>query len=211
MSSTNGEAAKADPTQFYETPGWVTRAILPHVVLPYVKCPDTIVDLGCGRGALGVELRRAFPASVITGFEVNRRRAVKASMAVYSDVHCVDLCTKRGREIAGMYRGIDLVILNPPFQRAVEFAEIAFEMVGPRGIVALLQRDAWLSCMKRLAFARKHPCNKHILPRRPSFIGTGKSDSATYAWHLFGLGLGGRWSLLDVEPLPRKSKKGSRT
>jgi hypothetical protein len=211
MSSTNGKAAKVDPTQFYETPGWVLRAILPFLPREGVK---TLVDLGCGRGALGVELRKAYPKSKIVGFESDFRRAKTAwGTGAYDEVHRIDLLSSRARLLTREYHGADIAISNPPFRQAVEFAELAFEMVAPNegqlraGQTAILQRDAWLSCMKRLAFARKHPCDKYILPRRPSFTGNGRSDSATYAWHLYGGFFVGRWYLLDVEPVPKAPKR----
>ena len=214
MSSTNGSAAKADPTQFYETPGWATRAILPFFPQERVKRIKTIVDLGCGRGALGIELRKAYPKSKIVGFELDYRRAKAAwDTGAYNEMHRINLLTPQGRLLTREYHGADLAISNPPFRLAVEFTELAFEMVAPNdalshtGWTAILQRDAWLSCMKRLAFARKYPCDKFILPRRPSFTGNGRSDSATYAWHLFGGFMRGYWHLLDVEPAPKTPKK----
>ena len=47
----------------------------------------------------------------------------------------------------------------------------------------------------RRAFHDAHPADLYVLSRRPSFIGTG-SDTAAYAWWVWGPGRGGRYQVL---------------
>ncbi len=93
---------------------------------------------------------------------------------------------------------LDLVISNPPFSHAEDFARAAMKLVRPGGVVAFLLRLGWLASQSRVAFHRDYPSDVYVLPKRPSFNNKG-TDSADYAWLLWGLGRGGRWSLLDVD------------
>jgi len=195
---TRKQAQAENPHEFYRTPAWAIDAIL-----PVLGTPRTTVDLGCGDGAIGTALRRAWgEGCTIDAFELDPKRALAAThaklpsgVAAYDDVFEDDLLQIDPAD----YTGNDLVISNPPFSLAEPFVRVALQLARPGGLVAFLLRLGWLAGQKRAAFHREHPCDVHVLPRRPSFTGR-STDSADYAWLVWGLGRGGRWSILEVAP-----------
>ena len=56
---------------FYRTPGEVTAALCDELVLRGIT-PRTILDVGCGDGAIALVLRRSFPSVWIEGVEIGR-------------------------------------------------------------------------------------------------------------------------------------------
>lgn len=192
------KAESANPHEWYRTPEACVDAILPHL-----GRPRSILDLGCGDGAIGQALRvRLGDAPLIVGVEIDATRATAAralegpgSARAYDHVELKDLlATPAPKEDVGA----DLVISNPPFSLAEPFARRAFALVRPGGVVAFILRLGWLASQSRVAFHREFPCDVFVLPKRPSFTGNGKSDSADYAWLCWGIGRGGRWSVLEV-------------
>lgn len=184
MSSTNrGSARAAD--DFYRTPGWVTRAILPHLD---ISSHDTVCDPCAGEGAILREIARGTP----WGIELDPERAHE----------CDGVCSCRaGNALAPAPWGVtapDVVIMNPPFSLALEFCERALREVVPGGTVAALMRLAMVAGQKRAAFWKAHPADVYVLPRRPSFTGHG-TDSADYAWFVWGIMRGNRWWRLEAE------------
>jgi predicted RNA methylase len=196
VSSTN-RGAERDPLDFYRTPAEAVRAIL-----PYLGRPRTIVDLGCGDGAIGeVLVQQLGDTTTVIGVEIDPSRAASAeACGPYDRVDVRDVLLWKP---AAIDRTFDLAILNPPFRHAEAFVECALSLVRHGGTVAALVRLGWLAGQKRAAFHRAHPCDVHVFSRRPSFTGGG-TDSSEYAWLVYGLGRGGRWSLLESEK-PRRS------
>ncbi len=199
MSSTN-RGAPRDPLDFYRTPAEAVRAIL-----PYVGRPRTVVDLGCGDGAIGYIVAEQVGACTtdIIGVEIDPTRAAVAEAG--GGYHTVVVADVLLWEPTDAQRHFDLAILNPPFRHAEAFVERALSIVRHGGTVAALVRLGWLAGQKRAAFHRAHPCDVYVFSRRPSFTGGG-TDSSEYAWLLYGLGRGGRWALLDSEK-PRRNPK----
>lgn len=194
MSATNvpkrdGTTRVRNADDFYATPPWVTRAILPHLDL-YTSALDPC----CGDGAILRELR-----GEIHGIEIDNGRALAC---VESDPRLVGMVNNHDALLT-QWPSVDLIITNPPFALAKEFLTLALEEAGPRTEVAFLLRLAFLEGQSRAAFHRAHPSDVFVLPKRPSFTGDGKSDSCAYAWFVFGPGRGGRWSVLECEPAKR--------
>lgn len=160
MSATNRGAERA-PQDFYETPDWLTRAILPH--LPPFR---TVLEPACGKHAIVRELERAWPTARIV---------------------CCDLngCASGGAEdflkIAPC-EGIDLIVTNPPYSLAEEFVRHALRFRG--AVVVMLLRVNFLGSKKRAAWLREHTPSIYVSPRRPSFTGNG-TDATEYAWFVW--------------------------
>jgi hypothetical protein len=77
-----------------------------------------------------------------------------------------------------------VVVTNPPFSQSLEFVEACLRRAP---IVVMLLRLNWLASQKRNPFLREHTPSVYILPRRPSFTGTG-TDATDYAWFVWGMG-----------------------
>lgn len=178
MSSTNRGAVR-QPDDLYVTPDWAVRAILPNL-----GAPMRVLDPACGTGAL-LRAARAYwhPKTELYGIDIADRG--------WPDTVVVDAL----ESIA--WPRVDLILANPPYSLAMEFLERGLEEAGPGGQVAFLLRLAWLAGLKRSAFHKAHPSDVYVLPKRPSFTGKG-TDSADYAWFVWGPGRGGSWQVLDV-------------
>lgn len=204
MTATN-RSGDRPALDFARTPGWVTRAILPHL-----GEPSAVLDLGCGDGAIGVELRAAWGSSRLhmIGIEIDAARAdVARSSGVYDATITRDALTTRVSECE------DLVIANPPFSLAAEFYRVAVESVRRGGLIAFLLRATWMVPAARAGIPLP---DLHLLRRRPSFRTSAKgssTDSSEYAWHLWRAGdpmHGGHWSVLECEPPARGRRSPAR-
>lgn len=79
----------------------------------------------------------------------------------------------------------DACIMNPPFSKALAFAQKAAREADR---VCMLQRLCWLASADRAEWLRRHTPAVYVLPNRPSFTGDGKTDGQDYAWFLWGCG-----------------------
>lgn len=170
---------------FYETPAWAVRAILPH--LPAVHEGTQILDPGCGTGAILRELVKAWPHAEIVGLEKEEGRykecEVQALPVVQGDFL---ICDDK----------FDMIISNPPYVCALEFVQHA---ISRAPVVCMLLRLPWLASQRRAAWHKENPAALYVLPRRPSFTNDGKTDATDYAWFLWGHAQPGTWTILDVE------------
>jgi len=163
---------------FYETPAWCVRALVPHL-----PAASRALDPAAGTGAILGALLDTVPA--VSGFEIDQAHQ-SADDIVYRDA------------LSPEPWGVPpLVVMNPPFALAEEFVRRALAEVTPGGSVFALLRLAFLEGQKRVAFHAAHPADVLVLPRRPSFTGRG-TDSSAYAWFVWGPGRGGRWQILTL-------------
>lgn len=191
MSATGrSDVRRAD--DFYATPEWCTRAIL-----PYLHVSRGALDPCCGTGAILDVLRRAVGAAeydTIRGIELDADRARCAS----HNVVCADALELP----SGMWGKPSLVVTNPPYRLAMQFvARALLEVESERGVVAMLLRLNWLGSQARASFHRTRPSEVYILPRRPSFTGGG-TDAIEYAWFVWRNASptgAGKWRILDVD------------
>lgn len=171
----------------YFTPAWCTEAIARVIGFHGIR----VLDPCCGEGSILSALATTRPRGHMRGIELDDERAAKAAGLGFH----VTARDSLGPESWGQP---DAVITNPPFSLAMEFLVRSLREVGPSGDVVFLLRLAWMASQGRVAFHRAHPSDVYVLPKRPSFTGDGRSDSADYAWFCFGPGRGGRWSVLEI-------------
>lgn len=177
MTST-GIVDVRDPEDHYVTPSWAVDAILPHLPLAGV-----VVDAGCGAGGILLRLApRAHRADII-GIELNEDRAASAVTRAAA-FHNVTI-RRENFLTTDIPDGANLVISNPPFRLAHDFAIRALELTRETaGAVALLLRLDWLGTKQRAAFHREHPSDVYVLPRRPAFCASVKcKDRERCGWH----------------------------
>ena len=186
-----------DPLDFNRTPAWVTELLIPQL-----GQPQTILDAGCGDGAIGKVLRQAFPKADINGVEKDdgRLRAARESKA-YNAVAPIDWL-----ETTRWENHHDLIISNPPFGLpALDFLRCAIARVCPGGTVAFLLPTHWdHDPDAKTEFARQRFLDSIRLPDgregytklaivgggpnpcRPSFRGGSNTATDRYAWFMFG-------------------------
>lgn len=191
MSATgrNLEGHERHPDDFYETPGWCTQAILRKFNIEIVLA-ESILDAGSGTGAIAREVYKLNPE--VSAIENNLDRHLQAQ----------DSCTYKYNKPLYLHQDFlehkriyDIIISNPPYGQAQEFAEHA---IKHSKLVIFLLRLNWLASKRRKSFHQKYPADLYVLSKRPSFTNKG-TDATEYAWFCFGEGLGNRWHLLDVE------------
>lgn len=185
MSATHKTKAERG-LDFYETPKGVVDLLIPHL-----PCASGVLDPCAGKGSI-LQALAAHPEkfSGLRGIEVDEAHTGSHPHPTeYDDALQVGWGSPR------------LIVMNPPFGLAQEFAERALAEVALGGTVAALLRLAFLESTKRAGFHRAHPADVFVLSKRPSFTGGG-TDSAAYAWFVWEPGRGGRWSVLGGEVAP---------
>lgn len=174
---------------FYETPAWAVRAIVP--VLPW-KDGMRVLDPGCGSGAILRELSRPQSGRGVAQLSF---LGIEKDQARYDQAKSTGLNVRQG-DFFYHDEKHDLIVGNPPYSHALEFVQHAI-MLAP--VVCMLLRLPWLASQRRAQWHRENPCHVNVLPRRPSFTADGKTDATEYAWFLWGTSEAGRYSILNVE------------
>lgn len=180
MSSTNRGGLR-HANDLYVTPKWAVDAILPHM-----GAPTRVLDPACGDGELLRAAADFWHGRVqMYGIDIEDRGW--------------PLTDVRDALKPEPWPVVDMILANPPYSLAFEFVCRALQEARRRnrqnGTCAVLLRLAWLAGQKRAEFHRQHPSDVYVLSKRPSFTGAG-TDSADYAWFVWGPDRGGRWFVL---------------
>ncbi len=205
MSSTNRGALR-HPDDYYATPAWSVDAIMPH--LPGLR-EARILEPAAGDGAIVRALRlHGVEESQIEAVELDEERAAFCRMS------CPTVCGDFLKLPVPDGPSPSLVVMNPPYSLAQEFIERAMRWLTPGGTCAVLLRLPFACSAKRRAFRAAHPFDVFALASRPSFglnkDGEPGTDSADYAWFLFGEGRGGRFKVLENEKPKAARRPGAR-
>jgi len=144
----------------YETPAWVTEALLPHLPRP----PSHVLEPASGAGKMAEVLRAA-------------GLSVTAS----------DLAD--GHDFLAMTETLaDAIITNPPYTEATAFIEHALDLTKGAGMVAMLLRTDFDHARTRQhlfaqcgAFAKKVVLTRRII----WFDGPKAAPSFNHAWYLW--------------------------
>jgi len=183
MSST-GRSNVRRIDDMYETPAWATKLILPKIDLSKVH---SILEPAAGGGAIARLINTTGPTHLveINDFWCETLKKLYPQTVVFNMNFLLFTTANR----------YDLIITNPPFTIAQEFVEKALSLRSETGLVVMLLRLSFLESQKRVAFHRKHPSAVYVLPKRPSFTGTG-TDSCAYAWFVWGSEKINTWEIL---------------
>lgn len=222
MSSTN-RGSDRSTDDYYSSPSWGVDALLRR--LPPLA-GKRILEPSAGTGGI-VRRLLAAGATKIVAIEPDPDRAASIQHAPEVLVRMAErrpyvIATRLEAWAHGAQR-FDLVVMNPPFSLALEHVEKAISLLAPGGLCAALLRVAFACSQKRAPFRARHPFDMFLLAQRPGFatekrIGgstasqqalfgdepveapePGQTDSADYAWFLFGhrpiKDLRGEWTL----------------
>jgi len=175
MSSTKrgGQRSVAD---FYPTPAFCVTRLLERVPLP----GGYWLEPGAGEGALiravdhlrddvkwrAVELRKECKRGL---------RKLTKRVTIGSFLSPLPMLRANGKK----YR---VALGNPPFRLAMEFVQQGLRSAD---YVVMLLRLNFIGSVKRSNFFCKHMPDIYVLPNRPSFAASGKTDSIEYAWFLW--------------------------
>jgi hypothetical protein len=186
--ASSGHERQAD--DFYRTPAWAVRAILPHL-RPGSPKDACVLDPFCGDGAILDVCERwtvAEPGWVprTVGIEVDHERVQKARCCVGGGHDVLE-----GDAFQCAWPEASVIVTNPPFKDALPAVQkaIAWSMAG--GVTyardaAFLLRLAFLESEERVAFHKEHPADIYALPKRPAFCAsiTCKPTKGGCGWHV---------------------------
>lgn len=176
---TTKELRPRDKRDFYPTPRGLVRAALRLIEARHIR---TILDPGAGEGAWGSVASEIWPAAKIVGVDLNFPYMPPGYDMWFNHDYL--------GSSAAIYSGVDLVIGNPPYKYAEEFVRQAIDDLVPGGLCLFLMRLAFLEGQDRgdCLWRECPPMSVHVLSRRPSFTGNGKTDATAYAVYLWGKG-----------------------
>lgn len=175
---------------FYPTPAWCVRAVLPLLQRLNLPASAQVLEPAGGDGAIiKVLLDQGFAQhEQISAIDI-RPEAAAACCALGIDAQTADFLSWAPPAAP------DLIITNPPFCRAIEFAQHALNVVAEHGTVAMLLRLAFMETPTRGAWLREHPVDVAVLPSRPVFVpdkrGRMAGSQDAYAWFLWQRGFRG--------------------
>lgn len=167
----------------YFTPRWVVDLCVEHIVPEITELQGEAIALepSAGAGVFLSALASRYPAVRRVAVDINAPQHIAqwgGAIPIHGDFLDTGTLARCRREAGdGLY---DLVIGNPPFTHAQDFIEAATPLAWA---TVFLVRLGFLASERRVEFFRRHrPAYVYILPQRPSFTGTHRTDSADYCF-----------------------------
>jgi len=163
----------------YDTPDWLIDPILAEVVPPSIIGTDyRVLEPACGSGAI-IKRIQCIPF-MIANLEIDAYDIEPRGYGVQQDFLTLTAEKK-----------YDLIITNPPFSLAFEFAKKCLELRKTTvSRVALLLRLNWAASQERAKWMRANTPSVYVTPRRPMFRknknGKMGSDATDYGWFVLG-------------------------
>ena len=156
-------------TDFYATPEWCTRAIMPYLRSLFASHREVnILEPAAGSGAICRVLSESF-RSPVYAIDVNPQWDTAHSMIRrYESVVLSGAWSHDFLQIPASPT-FDLVITNPPYNQAFPFVLRAMDWIRPGGCVAMLLRMGFLEGAERHDWLRENVPDVAVLTRRPSF------------------------------------------
>jgi hypothetical protein len=142
----------------YETPEWVTNALVPH--LPWM--PDEVWEPACGSGKMA------------------------AALALLFEVRATDI--DAGVDFLDQKMKAEAIITNPPYKLAEEFIGHAIALTSQGGFVAMLLRTDYDHASTRRCLFSDEPifAKKVVLTKRIRWFEDSKgSPSFNHAWFIW--------------------------
>lgn len=146
----------------YETPAWVTEALLPHVPARV----SSVWEPACGSGKMARALSEG------RHFVVRHTDIDSGTDFLVENSRC----------------GADAIITNPPYDKAAEFIEHALNLTACDGVVAMLLRTDFDHAKTRKALFADHSAfaKKIVLTKRIVWFEPAKaSPSFNHAWFIW--------------------------
>lgn len=167
---------KRHPYDFYPTPVELVRATTQLLPENFVA-KRGILDIGSGTGVWGDVYAPLFPKVPMIGVEIQPFPCPIS----YTTVYTQDFFTWKAPQ------QFDLIIGNVWYSEAEAIFRKAFTLLTPDGVMIQLLRLAFLEGQKRTAGFWKEfpPSEVHVLGKRPSFTGNGKTDATAYAVYVW--------------------------
>ena len=154
----------------YETPYWLTEAVMPTLRDRITTFEGRILDPCAGNGRITKVLERYFgDTHEIVSMDLNPRSFL---------THCGDFLEA---DVSTLGR-FDAIVFNPPFSLAERFIRKAFELSSTTGVVMSLERVNFFGSKSRSEWFKSYCPSIAASPRRASFLPTKQADSIEYGW-----------------------------
>lgn len=173
MSATGRGTVVRRDADFYPTPSWAVRALLDACELP----PGVWLEPAVGEGAIVCAVEMSHPD--------DRRLWVTCDIRPTNSTQMVRDFLAPAAPVESPLPVPSVIITNPPFSHALQFARRCLEISAGRSWVVLLLRLGFLESLERHGFLVAHPPDLYPLARRPSFSGAGDTDSTAYGWFVW--------------------------
>ncbi len=180
MSAAN-RGSKRQPNDLYETPEWLTEALIPELAERFddrFTRPEghliTTLEPAAGNGAIVRVLERSGLIGTVDAYD----------LVAAPNIGQWDFLTAAPEPV------YDLIITNPPFSLAQQFIERSMLWrKNEKSVVAMLLRVNFLGSRKRAKWLRAMPPGVFVTPKRPQFSknkhGKLGSDATEYAWFVW--------------------------
>tara|TARA_R110002110_G_scaffold69686_2_gene187722 strand:- start:631 stop:1362 length:732 start_codon:yes stop_codon:yes gene_type:complete len=210
--TTEEERQRDNPLQFFRTPPWATWAAVKWQ--QHSLRGARILELGAGDGRIAAEIISCAPLKM-KGYVAVEKDPGRAQMlrekieplggtVIEGDALTLDI------EALGTF---DVVIMNPPFDKAHEFLLASRRYLCHGGQVLMLQRCTYPGESKTdrdKLFKHDNPVGISLgfyaeltLTNRVDFMGDGKADSVNHSWFAFRPGIRNKSSKATREHVRR--------
>lgn len=182
----NAVLPKRRDFDFYPTPYYVAEDALSF--LPDDLQPARILDPGAGTGIWGNAARKRYQDAIITGVETRIETAKPVAYDVW--IHDDFLLTQPSFPY-------NLVIGNPPYDRAEQFIRHSMRYLDNGGYIIMLLRLNFLEGQGRAkGLYREYPLKQVVVrAARVSFTGDGQTNATAYAYFIWQKGYKGETTL----------------
>lgn len=194
--SSKGRSTGETGHEFYPTPEYAITPLLDSDLLTLPGGAWVEPCVGTGNIVRAVATRRRDVEW--TMYDIDERVAQHCPGAIVSDF----LALSPPPEMA------NVVIMNPPFSLALDFAMRAMAWAS---CVVMLQRLNWFGSKKRHRWLQDFAPDVYALPKRPSFRPDKLTDSVEYAWFVWRChdpwGWGRRAGMIAMLDMPRTTQE----
>ena len=180
MSAKGRREGGSVPFDYYPTPAWCVDRLLDDCAADLFEVGEYWIEPTVGDGAIVRAVKAWHEAA---GIELGGRWDACELRPNAGAADCVDNLQECDFRLVASYLEWDACIGNPPYALAESITRHALETSAR---VAFLLRVGFLGSLERVPFWQTHgDVALRVLPDRPSFDGEG-TDSATYAWFIWG-------------------------
>lgn len=176
MSATNRGSERV-ANDFYATAIPVIKDLLDHIDLN--NYGGGILEPSAGNGNFLDVINNTYNNKNITAIEIREEEfeglQQKSNKVIIGDFLDDEIITDK----------FDVIIGNPPYNKAKEFVEKSLSLLNDEGVLIFLLRTAFLESKSRYDFWQENPLSKlYTLSKRPSFVGN-KTDATSYSWFIW--------------------------
>ena len=174
MTKTTKNKEKRSEFDFYPTPEWCIEAI-DKALLSKQDFGNKWLEPACGNGAIVNYVKKAYPKVLLSGVDMD-----PAHYTVMKNTLGIRYTEADYLSHKPLWHN-DLIITNPPYNKAMEFVQKA---VTEATVVVMLLRLGFVASQKRSEFMKTYTPDVYVLSKRPSFK-NGGNDNSDYAWFVF--------------------------